>query len=58
MLVDCSDLSLIDSSGLGTLVMCLKELQAVDGNLILSNLSEQHQLLFGLTGMDEVFTVL
>jgi len=56
--VDCSQLRLIDSAGLGALALCLKALQAVDGNLILSDLNEQHQLLLELTGLDAVFTVL
>ncbi len=58
VLVDCSQLRLIDSAGLGALALALKDLQAVDGNLILSDLNEQHQLLLELTGLDAVFTVL
>jgi anti-sigma B factor antagonist len=58
VLVDCSQLQLIDSSGLSSLLACLKVLRSVDGNLILSGLNEQHQRLLALTGMDTVLTVL
>ena len=57
LVLDCSDLALIDRSGLGALVVCLKALRSAGGNLYLRDLQEQGKLLLEVTGMDDVFAV-
>jgi anti-anti-sigma factor len=57
VLVDCRDVELMDSSGLGALVMALKTLRAAGGRLSLCSMNEQLTMVLALTGMDEVFEV-
>ena len=58
VLIDCRAIDLMDSSGLGALVMALKTLRNVNGKLFLCSLNEQLKTVLELTGMDDVFEVL
>lgn len=58
VLVDCQNISFMDSSGLGALVVALKMLRAADGELFLCSLSKQIKMLFEMASMDQVFRVL
>ena len=57
VLIDCRHIELMDSSGLGALVMSLKAMRAAGGRLCLCNVNEQLTMVFDLTGMSEVFEV-
>lgn len=58
VLIDCKDITFMDSSGLGALVVALKNLRAANGQLFLCGVTEQVKMLFELTSMDKVFRVL
>lgn len=57
VLVDLKDISFMDSSGLGALVLAFKTLRASDTKLVLCSINEQIKILFELTGMDKVFEI-
>ncbi|WP_414551494.1 STAS domain-containing protein [Anabaena sp. CCY 0017] len=57
ILVDCQDVSFMDSSALGALVLAFKTLRAADTRLVLCSINEQIRILFELTGMDNVFEI-
>ncbi len=57
VLVDLKDITFMDSSGLGALVLAFKTLKTADTKLVLCSISEQVKILFELTGMDKVFEI-
>ena len=57
VLVDCQDVTFMDSSALGALVLAFKTLRAADTKLVLCSINEQVRILFELTGMDKVFEI-
>ena len=57
ILVDCQDVSFMDSSALGALVLAFKTLREADTRLVLCSINEQIRILFELTGMDNVFEI-
>lgn len=57
ILVDFQDVTFMDSSGLGTLVLAFKTLRASDSKLAICSLNEQVRILFELTSMDQVFEI-
>jgi anti-sigma B factor antagonist len=57
ILVDCAALEFMDSSGLGALVMGLKQIRAVGGRLALASINDQVQMLLELTDMAEAFEI-
>ena len=57
VLVDCQDVTFMDSSALGALVLAFKSLRAADKKLFLCSINEQVRILFELTGMDKVFEI-
>ena len=57
LLVDCADISFMDSSGLSSLVMGLKLMKTKGGKMALCNLNDQVKMLFQLTGMSKVFEI-
>lgn len=57
VLVDLKDITFMDSSGLGALVLAFKTLRAADTKLVLCSINEQVKILFELTGMDKVFEI-
>ena len=58
ILIDFSNVTFMDSSGLGALVKAFKALQAADVQLFLCSINEQIRMLFELTSMDKFFTIL
>ncbi|MDJ0697826.1 MAG: STAS domain-containing protein [Mastigocoleus sp. MO_167.B18] len=56
-LVDFKDVSFMDSSGLGALVLAFKTVRAYEKKLVVCSINEQVRILFELTGMDKVFEV-
>lgn len=57
VLVDCQDVTFMDSSALGALVLAFKNLRAADIELVLCSINEQVRILFELTSMDKVFEI-
>jgi anti-sigma B factor antagonist len=57
ILIDLKNVTFIDSSGLGSLVMVLKKVRAADRKLYICSVNDQVRMLFDLTGMDRVFEV-
>lgn len=57
VLIDFKDVTFMDSSGLGALVLALKTVRAAGCQLILCSINEQIKILFELTSMDRVFEI-
>lgn len=57
ILIDLKDISFIDSSGLGTLVVLLKKVRSMGKKLCICSINDQVRMLFELTNMDQVFDV-
>lgn len=57
ILIDLKDVSFMDSSGLGALVMSLKSTREVGINLVLCSPNEQIKMLLELTNMNQVFEI-
>lgn len=57
VLIDCQDVTFMDSSGLGSLVLAFKTLRAADIKLAICSINEQVRILFELTSMDKVFDI-
>ncbi|NJL45399.1 MAG: STAS domain-containing protein [Leptolyngbyaceae cyanobacterium SM2_3_12] len=57
ILIDLKDITFIDSSGLGTLVVLLKKVRGLDRKLCICSINDQVRMLFELTSMDRVFEV-
>ena len=57
ILIDFKDVTFMDSSGLGALVLALKTVRSAGGKLTLCSINEQIKILFELTGMDRVFDI-
>lgn len=58
ILIDLKDITFVDSSGLGILVVVLKKVRAARKNMYVCSINEQVRMLFELTSMDQVFEVL
>ena len=57
ILVDLKDITFIDSSGLGTLVVLLKKARSLNRSFCLCSMNDQVRMLFELTSMDRVFEI-
>ncbi|WP_017298140.1 STAS domain-containing protein [Nodosilinea nodulosa] len=57
ILVDLKDITFIDSSGLGTLVVLLKKIRGLNRTFCLCSINDQVRMLFELTSMDRVFEI-
>ena len=57
VLIDFQDVTFMDSSGLGALVLALKTVRAAGGKLFVCSVNEQIKMLFELTSMDRVFEI-
>ena len=57
ILVDFQNVTFMDSSGLGALVLAFKTLRDADIKLVICSINEQVRILFELTGMDKVFEI-
>ena len=58
ILIDFTNVTFMDSSGLGALVKAFKTLQAASVGLFLCSINEQIRMLFELTSTDKVFNIL
>ena len=57
ILVDFTNVTFMDSSGLGALVLSLKTIRGASAKLFLCSVNEQVKMLFELTSMDRVFEI-
>lgn len=57
VLIDFQDVTFMDSSGLGALVLALKTVRAAGSKLFICSVNEQIKMLFELTSMDRVFEI-
>ena len=58
LLIDLKDITFVDSSGLGILVVVLKKVRGAQKQMFVCSINEQVRMLFELTSMDRVFEVL
>ncbi len=58
VLVDFTDVTFMDSSGLGALAQSLKSVRAAGAELYVCSLNDQIKMLFELTSMDRVFSII
>ncbi|MBF2035479.1 MAG: STAS domain-containing protein [Leptolyngbyaceae cyanobacterium T60_A2020_046] len=58
LLIDLKDITFVDSSGLGMLVVVLKKVRASKKQMYVCSINDQVRMLFELTSMDRVFEVL
>lgn len=57
LVLDMSEVALIDSTGLGVLVGVLKRVLQHGGELLLRSPRRSARKVFGITGLDRVFTI-
>jgi anti-sigma B factor antagonist len=57
LVIDMSELALIDSTGLGVLVGILKRMLQYGGEMVLKGPRRSARKVFGITGLDRVFTI-
>ncbi|MGB3693055.1 MAG: STAS domain-containing protein [Spirulinaceae cyanobacterium] len=57
IVIDFRDVTFMDSSGLGALVLALKTVRTAGSKLFLCSINEQIKMLFELTSMDRVFEI-
>ncbi|MEA5576276.1 STAS domain-containing protein [Anabaena sp. UHCC 0451] len=57
VLVDCQNITFLDSSGLGSLVLAFKTLRDVGIKMVICSINEQARMIFELTSMDEIFEI-
>lgn len=57
VLIDLKDVTFIDSSGLGTLVLLLKKVRQSNRKLYICSINDQVKMLFDLTSMNRVFEI-
>ncbi|MGI5849904.1 MAG: STAS domain-containing protein [Christensenellales bacterium] len=57
IVLDCTNLKYIDSTGLGVLVSALKKVKEAERRISIVNLKPYIAKIFVLTGLDNVFTI-
>ena len=57
LVLDLSRLNFVDSSGLGAMLSCLRQLSAKSGDLKLCGMSKQVRALFELVRMHRIFDI-
>jgi anti-sigma B factor antagonist len=57
ILIDFKEVTFMDSSGLGALVLSLKTVRAAGAQLFICSINDQIKMLFELTSMDRVFEI-
>ncbi|MGD1715091.1 STAS domain-containing protein [Dapis sp. BLCC M172] len=57
VVIDFKEVTFMDSSGLGALVLALKTVRAAGSQLVVCSINEQIRILFELTSMDRVFEI-
>lgn len=57
IILDCTDLEYISSSGLRIFISLLKSAKTRGGNVIVSNINEDISKVFQMTGFNKLFTI-
>ena len=57
LIVDLSDVSFVDSAGLGSLIGGMRAARRAGGDLRIANPSEQSRMLLSLTSLDQVLKI-
>ena len=57
VVLDMAGVRFIDSSGLGALIVCLRQLNGSDGDLVLCEMTQTVRALFELMRMHRVFKI-
>ena len=57
IIINCSDLKYIDSTGLGVLVNALKKVKEQDKSISIVNLKPYIAKIFTLTGLNKIFEI-
>jgi anti-anti-sigma factor len=57
ILLDCQDVTFMNSSGLGVLVAILKDIRANNAELYICSLQPQVKMIFELTRMERIFKI-
>lgn len=58
ILIDCTNITFMDSSGLGALVATLHHVRKQEAQLYLCSLNDQVGIILELTKMDKIFDIL
>ncbi|MGI6114141.1 MAG: STAS domain-containing protein [Mahellales bacterium] len=57
IILDCTDLTYIDSTGLGVLISILKRVREYGGRIYITNLKPYIKKIFVITELDKVFSI-
>lgn len=57
LLVDCQNLTFMDSSALAALVLASQKVREADGKLSICSIDRQIEMLFALSSMDDIFEI-
>lgn len=57
ILFDCKELEYLDSTGLGSLIFILKEVEKNDNKIVIENLNPQIMKLFKITKLEDMFEI-
>ncbi len=57
IVLDCTNLKYIDSTGLGVLVNALKKVEETGNSIRITNLKPYIAKIFTLTGLDKIFVI-
>lgn len=57
MIIDFTNLGYISSAGLRVLLMIIKKLKALNGNIVLASLKENVKEVFDIAGFSSIFTI-
>ena len=57
LVLDCSQLNYIDSTGLGVFVAVLKKTKLIDKEVRIENLKDNIKKLFVITSLDKLFSI-
>jgi len=57
VLIDFNNVTFVDSTGLGTLVIIRKSVMEAKAQLVLCSLNQQIKMLFELTDMEKIFKI-
>jgi len=55
--LDCQNLTYIDSTGLGVLISALRRVKEYDGQITITNLKPYIRKIFVITGLDKIFAL-
>lgn len=57
ILFDCKELEYLDSTGLGSLIFILKEVEKNNNKIVIENLNPQIMKLFKITKLEDMFEI-